>query len=88
MLYFRYGKSESLGGLPSLLREGLPPPNIRKEGLPMYVIYADVIRLLLKLLEFFVDWEKIKNISNQKVIDIDVYKPWLNSKLQELDVLI
>ncbi len=78
--------------------------------------YADVIRLILKLLdnknletkiftfpfengafwgfenkvlhEFFIDWEKIKTIYDQKVIDIDMYQPWLNSKLQELDTPI
>lgn len=78
--------------------------------------YADVIRLILKLLEnknlktriftfpfengafwgfensvlhkFFIDWEKIKTIYDQKVIDIDMYQPWLDSKLQELDIPI
>ncbi len=78
--------------------------------------YADVIRLLLKLLKnknlktkiftfpfddgafwgfdnsvlhkFFIDWEKIKTIYDQKVIDVDMYQPWLDTKLQELDIPI
>lgn len=38
--------------------------------------------------KFFVDWEKIKSIYDQKVIDIDMYQPWINAKLQELDTPI
>ena len=42
--FSRYGKSESQGGLPSLLGRTNPPDG-RKEGLPMYVTYEDLIQI-------------------------------------------
>jgi hypothetical protein len=39
-----HGKPESQGGLPSLTG-GADPPDERKEGLPMYVTYSDLIQV-------------------------------------------
>jgi len=38
------GKPESQGGLPSVFG-GAPPPDERKEGLPMYVTYSDLVQI-------------------------------------------
>ena len=40
------GNHRAKGGLPSFIG-GANPPDERKEGLPMYVTYADLIQLLI-----------------------------------------
>ena len=43
MIYFAHGKPESRAAYP--LIGGANPPDERKEGLPMYVTYSDLIQI-------------------------------------------
>jgi hypothetical protein len=38
-------KTREPGGLPSCFIGGANPPDVRKEGMPMYVTYSDLIQI-------------------------------------------
>ena len=45
MLYWQYGKSEHIKAAYPPVFGGANPPDERKEGMPMYVTYQDLVQI-------------------------------------------